>query len=78
MSCCPGPEHGRAFDVDQEAPSEADMAKFGGDDDDQLSDYDDQAFDQIEDRWDKARSKEAVILVGAALVIIAILLVALL
>lgn len=39
---------------DHEAPSAADMARFGGggDESDFESDHDDEAFDDIEGRWD--------------------------
>jgi hypothetical protein len=30
MSCCPGPDHGCAFDPDREGPSEDDIARFNG------------------------------------------------
>ena len=76
MSCCPGPKHGREFDCDREAPDETDMARFGGDDEEQLSDYDDEAFDESEGRWDGARSKKTVIMVGAGLAIAAIAVIA--
>ncbi|MBL0920803.1 MAG: hypothetical protein IBJ10_01605 [Phycisphaerales bacterium] len=72
MSCCPGPKHGREFDCDREAPSDVDMDRFGGDDDDQWSDYDDEAFDEGEGRWDGARSKKTLIAVGAGLAAAAI------
>jgi len=38
MSCCPGPERGKPFDPDAELPCEADMARFG-DEEDESSDY---------------------------------------
>lgn len=38
---------------DHEAPSAADMARFGGgDESDFESDHDDEAFDEIEGRWE--------------------------
>ena len=42
MSCCPntGCNTGHPFDPDDEAPSEADMARFG--DDSEYSEFDDQ------------------------------------
>jgi hypothetical protein len=33
MSCCPGPQHGKPFDPDAELPCDADMARFGDEDD---------------------------------------------
>ncbi len=39
--------------TDRDAPSAADMARFGGDDDESFeSDHDDEAFDEIEGRWE--------------------------
>ncbi len=73
MSCCPGPKHGKEFDCDREAPSDADMERFG-EGDDQWSDYDDERFDAVEDRWDRLRSRETVVFVGAGLGLVAILL----
>jgi hypothetical protein len=43
MSCCPGPERGKPFDPDAEMPCATDMARFGGDDEDDM--YDDHAYD---------------------------------
>lgn len=42
MSCCPGPQHGKPFDPDAELPCDADMARFGDEDDDIPEHFDDE------------------------------------
>jgi hypothetical protein len=42
MSCCPGPEHGKPFDPDAELPCEADMARFGDEEDESTDLFDDE------------------------------------
>ena len=73
MSCCPGPEHGKPFDPDLEAPSEDDMARFAGDDDEDF--YDDHAFDeQDEERWDETRKRSGIWVAAAGAALIGFLL----
>lgn len=60
--------------LEHEDPSDEDMRRFGGDDDDG-SDYDDEAFDEQPDRWDRlsARKRQAIITVGLVLGLAAML-----
>lgn len=71
MSCCPGPKHGREFDPDHEAPSEADMARFSGGCEDDEGWHDDEAYER-EGVVDAGKDAQKKILAFVAVVLIVV------
>ena len=58
MSCCPGPERGKPFDPDAELPCEADMARFG-DEEDTSTDLFDHELAELQGRATSGSASQA-------------------